>query len=251
DSSKRQEYFDRAAALAEYAGDNPTSSIRVIQGLELLNAGDFDGALIAFLEARRLVEKSGSNAGLLEIEALMFRLHFAKEDRQQAYEAAMSGADRAARIQDVTEQASIFKMALQLYVNVPDEDLSLAYTRSAAPTMAEALKLQFGANDLGAVAEVFYVSGTFRVMSDPTKAKEAEVLLSKAVDYALQVVRFDIATMSQLTLAMLNRRNPTAFANHIGLAREFARLSGDPTLLQTVIRIQEGNVGPSPRRNTL
>ena len=122
------------------------------------------------------------------------------------------------------------------------------YTRNAAPTRAEALKLQFGANDLGAVAEVFYVSGAFRAMSDHN---EAAVLLSKAVDYALQVVRFDIATMSQLTLAMLHRRDPTAFANHIGLAREFARLSGDPSLLQTVIRIQEGASAPPPRHDTL
>ena len=246
DEGRRADYLSRAEELAHLLGQPQMASVRTVQGLEALGRKDLDGAQIAFMEARRLHAAQEYLPGVARVDALTFNLYLTKEDRQSAYETAMNAADVYARLGDVHELVAVYRSLPRLYVNVPPGDQSFAaYARAADDTMAEALRLQLAAGELGNAAEVFFVSGRFRMGSNPGQATQ---LLQLGRDLALRATRFDVVALTHLFLAMTAqaRGDGAAFQSNMEEAKEFARIAGDPALLQTITRIEEGTE-PTPR----
>jgi len=242
------DYRDRALNLAYLLGNHTVASVRIVQAIEAVRRQDFDGATIAFLEAERLFDKDGYSPGVARVHSLRINLYIAQEAHQKAYDAFAVGADHYARAHDVGELAGLYRSIARLYLNVPPHDLSVAsYVRVAASVLSEALKLQLGANDLGSAAEIYYISGRFRLGGDP---QEADALLTRATELAVRVLRFDIAALSVLTRAMVARARGAGrdFFDLMQQARRLAELSGDAELLQTVIRAEQGG---EPDRPTL
>lgn len=249
DDQRRQRYLSRLEELAPLMGDLNVAGLRVIQGLEAMRKEDPEGARIAFLEARRLFEKEESLSGMARVDSLNYQLFLSEEDRQLAFEAAMSSASLYARLRDLHELAGVYRSLTRLYVNVPPQDVNGAgYARGAQQTLAEALRLQMGEGDLGSAAEVFYVSGRFRMLSDPQQGQE---LLQRARGLSLRAARFDITSLVHLTLGFLDRArgDSAGFQQNMALAEDYARISGDAGLLQTVIRARSG--APAAPRETL
>lgn len=247
DEARRQRYLGRLEELAPLMGDQNVAGLRIIQGLEAMRGGDTEGAQIAFLEARRLFEKEENLSGMARVDSLNYQLFLGQDRRQLAFEAAMSGANLYGRARDLHELTNIYRSLTRLFVNVPPEDLSIApYARAAQQTLTEALRLQLGTGDLGGAAEVFYVSGRFRMATNPQEGQE---LLERARGLSLRAARFDITALIHLTLAFFDkaRGDGASFQSNLTLAEVYARMSGDAGLLQTVIRAREGDSGGDER----
>ncbi len=246
DDPTRRQLLDRATTLAEINGDASMGTIRLNQAMEALGADDLDGAMIGFLEAQRLFEAEHYTPGVARVEQLSFNLHLARGDRQMAFDAMMSAADKYARMNDITELIGSYRSVARLYMNVPGNDMMLAaYARSAYATMSEALRLQLAGDDFASAAEVFFVSGRFLLGSN---SDQALPLLERACELALQTARFGLAAMARVSLAMLAQAqgDGAGFRANIDLAKEYARLSGDADLLQAIIQAEQGSFEPPP-----
>ncbi len=246
DADKRGQLLEQAEAYAELYPEINKGSIRLIQAMAMLGNNDPDGAMIGFMEARRLFEKDGYTQGMARVDLLTFNLHVLTGQRQLAFEAAMNAADTYARLRDTQEVIGAYRTLLRLYASVPPQDMNFeAYARSAHEVMSEALRLQLAGDDLAGAAEVFLVSGRFRI---PTNPQQAVALMERASEVAVRATRFDIAAMSQLNLAMLSDAmgDAGAFQSHLEMAKEYARILGDAELLQNIIQLERGGGGDEP-----
>jgi hypothetical protein len=240
----RDMHFGRALELARLLGPPSLASVRLLQGMEALRETDYDGASIAFMEARRIFEAETYPSGVGRVESLNFTLSLATDDRQAAFDAAMNGADIYARAHNVHELASLYAMAVRLYVNIPPQDRGIAaYVRAAHSTLTEALSLQYAVNDRESAAEVLYVGGQFLLRSMPDMGAE---LLEEAARLATETARFDIAALSHmgLSLAAKSRGDNVGYNKHLEIAKDFARLAKDPQLLQNITRAESGDIDP-------
>lgn len=246
DPDRRAQRLEEAEGYVELHPRLSKGSVRLIQAMKMLGEGDFDGSEVGFLEARRLFEKEGYVQGMARVNLLSFNLFMARGDRQQAFEAALIAADTYARVRDTRELMGAYRTMLRLYVNVPMDDMSYqAYARAASEVMSEALRLQFAGDDLGNAAEVFFVSGRFLLGVDPERAV---AMLQRASELALRTVRFDIAALSRMTMALVAKQagDVDAFQTHIGLAREYAQILGDASLLQSIEMLERGRQDQGP-----
>jgi hypothetical protein len=239
-SPERAKLLERLGELGPLMGEGVLARLRLMQGAEALRAGDGDGAQIAFLEARRLFEKRQDVAGLAQADELNFQMFLSEDDPQLAFEAGMSGASHYAKLRDLYELTGLYEGMVRLYINVSPQDINLApYARAAQQTLAEALRLKLGEGDLGGAAEVFYVSGRFRLLVNPEEGKE---LLKRAEEMSIKATRFDITSLCYLTRAIFARAqgDGVTYQENIALAEQFARMSGDVNLMQTVLRAGQG-----------
>ena len=244
----RDGWLGRAEELAGLLDRKQVAGLRVAQGLAALYREDHDGAHIAFLEALRLYRQEQSLPGVARVEALRFNLYLAQDMRQEAFESAMAAAEMYAEMGDVHELISVYRTLPWLYANIPIGQAPIApYMGQARPTMREALKYQLASGRPERVAEVFLATGRFVMTSAPG---DAEALLQRAREFALQSTDFGIAARATFLLAVLarGRGDGAGFRSTLDDARELARISGDPNLLQQIMELEEGG---NPDRPTL
>ncbi len=245
---ERTAWFSRAEDLAGIMPDQQVAGLRVAQGLAALYAEDHTTAEIAFLEAQRLYRKEQSLPGVARVEALRFNLYLGQDMRQEAFESAMAAAEMYTDMGDVHELISVYRTLPWLYANVPGGQRQIApYMNRAQPTMREALKYQLASGRPERVAEVFLATGRFVMNTSPA---DAEALLERAREFALQSTSFGIAARSSFLLAVLarGRGDGAGFRRILDEAGELARLSGDPSLMQQIKALEEGG---RPERPTL
>lgn len=161
----------------------------------------------------------------------------------------MAAAEAYSDMGDVHELISVYRSLPWLYANVPQDQRRLGpYINRARPTMREALKYQLASGNPQRVAEVFLATGRFVMLSAPG---DAEALLKRAREFALQGTEFGIAARSTFLLAILarGRGDGAGLRRLLDEAKEMAGIAGDAGLLQQIIDVERG--GSQPDRPTL
>ena len=239
DHGLQDQLLGKLEALASRRGDAAEASLRIYQGLHAMREGNFEQALIAFLESERIFKERNSAPGIARAKYFAFLARLGMKEPVQAYETASEVIKLANELRDYGTASRIYDRLASVYLTLNFEESPGAYLQLASRVLTSVYESQVANGDLAQSSETLFTIGTllFKLGS----LEDARSVFQKSVIYAIRSTRFDIAAMSHLTLGLIARAQGDAegFREEISLAQLMARLSGDPTVLETIERALE------------
>jgi tetratricopeptide (TPR) repeat protein len=222
------------------------AAARLYQGVESLRQENYDQALIAFLESKRLYEKHGVIEG--KARALYFGMlsEIQREKNQNAFELGQEAIELRKEMRDFEGIARIYERMSALYTNVDFRKRPGPYLRSARSILTEGFQAQRALGSEGKAAESLYTLGTFLFQFGQNRS--ATVLFQKAVGFSLDSTRFDVAALSHLYLAMIARRggDKKLFQKEISRARLMGDVADSPQIDKLIERIMNPQQDQKP-----
>lgn len=239
----QDELLAKLESLAK-KGDDAIASLRIYQGFHAMRDGQFEQALVAFLEAERLFDLKKSQPGVARAKYFAFLAQLGMKEPLKAYETASEALSLATDLRDYATAALIYDRLSSVYLSLDLNQAPGNYIRVASKILISVYESQVATGDLGKSSETLFTIGTlfFKLGS----LDEATTVITKAVIYSIRATRFDIAAMSHLTLGLIARARGDAegFRNEIQRAELMGRLSGNPVVLEAIQRALE----PAPAR---
>ena len=167
------------------------------------------------------------------------------KDPIKAYETASDVLEIAGELRDYGVASRIYERLTSVYLSLDLDQAPQTSARIALRVLTSVYESQIANGDLGESSETLFSIGTlfFKLGS----ADNAKSVFQRAVAFSIRATRFDIASMSHLTLGLLARSqgDMETFAQEIGRAQLMARISGDEDVIDAIDRALTPSSQPS------
>ena len=231
----------RTLASLSSLSSTPSDAARLMlyRGTQSMSEGEFAQALLTLGEAERLFSELNYKPNVMRTKYFVFLAQLGMEEPIKAYETAGEAIAIAQEVRDYQSAARIYDPMLNIYFSLDMEQAPGAYIKLASRVLNSVYDAQVARGALGQSSETLFTIGTlfFRLGA----FDDADVVLHKAVVYAIRATRFDIAAMGHLTLAMIARvqGDMESFGLELSRAQTMAEISGDPSVIEAIDRALE------------
>lgn len=233
----RNTLLDSIVALAEEGPRSRMASARTFQGLAALSDDRFEDALIAFLEAERLMSELNDVPGIARIKYFMFLTQMSRQQPQEAFELAIEAIERDRELGDFDSAARTYELLSNLYTGFDGQTRPGPWLGAARDVLTAGVQAQLARGNFGKTAEALLGYGAF--LTRLGEVGESQAILQRGVLFAIRATRFDIAALCHLWLGIVARENndPETFVDEIQRARLMGTISRDPEVLRTIERV--------------
>jgi tetratricopeptide (TPR) repeat protein len=230
------ELVTKVNALAQKDPDHAMTTMRILQGVQAMREGNFEQALIAFLESDRLARTQHAPVLVSRARYFAFLAQLAMKEPLDAYETANDLLERAQELRDWAAAMRVYERMVSIYMTLDPGTAPQAYLRVASSILLKTFEAYQAAGDLGRASDALFAIGSFFFKAQ--SFDHARTVLERAVPLSLRAARLDITSLSHLTLAMIARAEGRAddFRAEIERARATAKAANNPAILETIER---------------
>ena len=217
--------------------------VRFYQGVNEFREGNGEQALVALFEAARLYRKAGDRQGEARAKYFTFLTQLQRTEPQQAFNEGNDVIDLETKMGDYRNRADVYRYMATLYSNPSYLEKPGQWIRGANRILSSHIQHQMSMGRFGAMAEGLLKQASFYAKIG--RMSQSRSLIEEAVSQGVSNVRFDVAAMGHLYLAMIAKRegNEDNYDEHVELARQMAALADDPSIAAAIEKVLQS--GPS------
>lgn len=222
--------------LSQQDPERTMTTMRILQGVQGMREGNFEQALIAFLESDRLAREQKNPVLIARARYFAFLAQLAMKEPLDAYETANDLLERAQELRDWSSAMRVYERMVSIYMNLDPGNSPQAYLRVASTILLKTFEAYQAQGDLGRASDALFAIGSFFFKAQ--SYDNARTVLERAVPLSLRAARFDIAALSHLTLAMIARGQGREddFKGELERARIMGKASNNAAILETIER---------------
>ncbi|RAL24718.1 hypothetical protein DL240_00470 [Lujinxingia litoralis] len=224
------------------------AGVRMFQGWNAMGEREFDVAMIAFLEARRLFEENGASYGKARADLYLAIVQMGRDEPQAAFEHGIEALNAMTAFNDYTSTSQVYDYLSGLYGDIDTSRRPEAYLGGAPRILQANLQARLSSGNYSAAADAAF--GLAHFLFRVGELEDARSLFKRSVTLGLRSTRFDICALAHLFLGLAARAegDMETFQKEVMRAQLMGELAEDSTideLIQNLLSPQGGESVPT------
>jgi tetratricopeptide (TPR) repeat protein len=228
------ELMGKLERLSRLDPERTMTTMRILQGVQAMREGNFEQAMVAFLESDRLSRAQKNPVLEARARYFVFLAQLAMKEPLDAYETANDLIARAEELRDWSAAMRVYDRMASIYMTLDPGRSPQAYMRVASNILLKTFEAYHMAGDMGKASDALFAIGSFffKVQS----LDHARTVLERAVPLSLKAARFDITALSHLTLAIIARAEQRGedFERELERARAMAKAANNAAIMEMI-----------------
>ncbi len=230
---------DRMVEISQGDRGAIRAAARMFQGWTFMRDDNFEQALMAFLEARRLYEGEKSSYGAARAQFFVAVTQGVLGNRQDAFERGLDALEFMTGVRDYGSTVRIYGQLSNLYLGIDPSQPPERFLGAAPRVLRAHLDARLSTGDYGWASEAAFGYGVFmRFVGDLDQARQA---LQRGVVYGLRVANLDVVARCHVQLALVARMagDEDGFHQEMERAQIIAEAIDDPALDEEIDTVLE------------